>query len=1247
LPEENTKNNNNHEPEKATTQNVNIFKVTGRATKSVLKIFLKWIVFPIFLLLTLLLLILTFFPFNSIKNYSLETFGGIDPEIVRIGYLDFSIFSGLNIDDVEIAATEGFKKPLLTINKIQLEYSIWDIFSNEFHIHNILIDSPHVNYLANKKTDNITAFLETLPKSDAPTTVEDIEEPSDTTEKSSFKIVLHSFSISNFTAYANDGNHVIDFNHLNLAINGFFSEISSHFDVNVKIANQNSEGANLHFEQSNPQKVLTDFSVSMDTKLAADNVLNPTIKIQHQLNIASKKIETDWPIDPIKITNTIIANASMADDKATLETLTLSFNEHEIIDLVAKLNGLLEQNNLSATLKKLSLPLDKLAPYAKALDNRIDFGGNFLVKNLNVNADVPKVLNKGLPETSGMISLNQIWLAYKPMNLHIKGINSIINIKTSSNPTTDTNRAINSNGDFSIRQISSDFGDISNLKLKFDAGADSIAVSDAGSSLSLSIDKIQYQDDSIGTAELDLKLNTRARVNLVDSKFIIDKLDIAVKDTLLASFSMETELDLQKQLVNFVKMNFKLKPLDLNKLLALVPSGIKASIPKFEMTGKLTTALSANSTKPFSFNIKDPMKLPVVFTNSIQMNNLNFSYPDQALEIKAGRLEFKTKGKPRNFSTSGNIAISSILKNDLELNIKDIEIPLEIKFTPSRIDNKLELLISQLNSAKEVITISDIKLSIISIVKGSILDQAFSKVESNIDFNCNEIVSAKTETATLTKPKLSLKLKHLAKAKITKVKMSSSFDTLNLKNNNLSLNNFSQNLNGNIEGVELPLTAEADLHPDRISITNTITLANLNKPDTLQHSLESSSLNASLTLEDLQSISLKEFNLKVPGVGLNFLASGNVSNLQTTKNIFVDFKTTFPSFTLDTKAIIDNRKNNNLLENLYVSGLAGIELKITSLPNSISKLEGKLIADNFNFKANSTKTIINDDKTTTTTDTTIEINDFDTNVPLIQLIDLKNKTLVKSDIDIFKSQSRNILYETMRTYMQQQANFQIDTVLWKQKTNNVVKELKANDISLDIIYQDNTFAINRMYVSLLGGGITGALQVHIASMFPDPLDVHVHFENQITGLNLAYLTSKDSKTVTSETEFSSLIKLNFGLADRFVEGNVDITRLSLAQLDEMLIFLDPEEEDPKVQNNRDFINSWYIKMLDPEVSLVSMWINYGNLNMDINMNAWFFLGTILQNTLEKNKIRRYDIVPILNTFLPTKDPTKVAKQKSK
>jgi len=128
------------------------------------------------------------------------------------------------------------------------------------------------------------------------------------------------------------------------------------------------------------------------------------------------------------------------------------------------------------------------------------------------------------------------------------------------------------------------------------------------------------------------------------------------------------------------------------------------------------------------------------------------------------------------------------------------------------------------------------------------------------------------------------------------------------------------------------------------------------------------------------------------------------------------------------------------------------------------------------------------------------------------------------------------------------------------------------------------------------------------------------------------LTAKNPASLTTPSEISTLIEMNIGLQELLLQGRIDFTQISLLQLDDILKFLDPQGKDPSIQSNRELLNAWYLKMLKPKISLVSMRMQYSNLNMDIAMDA-FAVGGILQRILENMKIRRFNVKPILRRHL--------------
>ena len=136
------------------------------------------------------------------------------------------------------------------------------------------------------------------------------------------------------------------------------------------------------------------------------------------------------------------------------------------------------------------------------------------------------------------------------------------------------------------------------------------------------------------------------------------------------------------------------------------------------------------------------------------------------------------------------------------------------------------------------------------------------------------------------------------------------------------------------------------------------------------------------------------------------------------------------------------------------------------------------------------------------------------------------------------------------------------------------------------------------------------------------------FKTQVTGVDLAYL-NPEAIRFGQETEVSALLDFSYRPAREELAGRMEITKLSLKMLDSLLVYLDPDRTNESVQKNRRLLSAWYIRWINPSVQLVSLWIKHGNLNMDINMDAWFVVGTVLKRVLKNMRVRRLNVLPML------------------
>ena len=206
--------------------------------------------------------------------------------------------------------------------------------------------------------------------------------------------------------------------------------------------------------------------------------------------------------------------------------------------------------------------------------------------------------------------------------------------------------------------------------------------------------------------------------------------------------------------------------------------------------------------------------------------------------------------------------------------------------------------------------------------------------------------------------------------------------------------------------------------------------------------------------------------------------------------------------------------------------------------------------------------------------------------------------------------------------------------------SNVRRKTSLDRLGLNLSLDQSTLALDRLYLKLFSGDIAGAVQAQLLGLNPvGPPDVRAKLRLQVTGVNLAYLDARATER-TDETEVSALMDIEAEPCRRHVKARITITHLSLKMLDALLAFIDPSGVDENVQKNRKLLNSTLVKLANPRVEAVSIWINYGNLNMDIDVDAIEPAGAILRAMLRKNRIRRLDILWLLDRHYRCRGPQK-------
>jgi hypothetical protein len=462
-----------------------------------------------------------------------------------------------------------------------------------------------------------------------------------------------------------------------------------------------------------------------------------------------------------------------------------------------------------------------------------------------------------------------------------------------------------------------------------------------------------------------------------------------------------------------------------------------------------------------------------------------------------------------------------------------------------------------------------------------------------------------------------------------------------------------------VEGVVLRLP-EPVIKLSKVQNQVSLRIASLHKRGVRSFKNTTLQVAADLTRE-LQDLTLRRLALRVPSTGVRLDVSGKAGGVLSVK------PGGLPTFDIKVDAGLDNPMARSygrataLLPGLRASGKAGAELRLRHPGGKRVTVDARLLATAFNLWSARGAIQRERDGSSIKTVTRLHLRDLNMDVPISQTVTLGPRgrvTLPRPRRSIFgqRSASDGVLYSTLRPYQGRRTELSLGGVLVNQTftakdpqgevISTVRRKTNLDRMGLNLSINQSTLLLNRLYLKLFSGDIAGSIQAQLLGLNPvGPPDVRGKVRLQITGVNLAYLDPK-AKEKTSETEVSALVELEAEPCRRHVKAQINITHLSLKMLDSLLAFLDPNGVNEDVQKNRKLINSWYVKLANPKVKLVSIWINYGNLNMDIEIDAIEPAGSIIRGNLRRNRIRRLDILWLLDSYRcrPARTKTKTKKE---
>jgi len=227
-----------------------------------------------------------------------------------------------------------------------------------------------------------------------------------------------------------------------------------------------------------------------------------------------------------------------------------------------------------------------------------------------------------------------------------------------------------------------------------------------------------------------------------------------------------------------------------------------------------------------------------------------------------------------------------------------------------------------------------------------------------------------------------------------------------------------------------------------------------------------------------------------------------------------------------------------------------------------------------------------------------------------------NLSLITYDQDIRQHPIRSTFYDVVRRY-QQPPHLAAEEIR--------VGPYQVNNLELDARLVQGMLNIDHFRMQFLGGDVVGSFGLQIANNG----SVRSFMNGEVSNLDASYferlhLIPGPGSELNADIHFAFLV----GPHARDIDLNMNVTRLGTQTLDRLLQLLDPEEQDPKLQEKRQ-----QLKLVT--ISRASAWIRYENLNIDLDtLPIWHIPYTSVGfPNIDRALIRRYALSDQLNIIM--------------
>lgn len=711
-----------------------------RKKRKWLRRLVKWGLGGIFGLIGLVLLLLIFLPLDwAVHSLVLpKAHEMLDQDNIEIGEVEWSLTGGFEFHDIRVGPPKGYTKDILTLKRMAVHYDLFSIVGGDFQLREVSLDAPHVFMEIKDGKPAVVAMLEKLPKSEPPPP----EEPGGPPPK--INVVLHKIAVTDFRAGFDDGNAKAEFGAVDVGIDGNFSFEKSHIRLKVGVGGTPDGQPNIHVKLAQPNPTTAELEMKTALEVNVDigaELDKPKVDIDLNLFMVSTKLDAPGlDLPPIKLTARTTAQADVKADTAGIKLLTAEFNGEEILRMKANLEGLKKQN-IVAQIEKVRLPFPAFVPYVKPFlppGSKFELFGEAGLENFLIEGDGEKLAAEGLPSVTGRLFVRGFGVdvdttqapapapdapkplvVVPPLAALVKDIGVEIDVGVNPAVSTldaaglqtaftagftappETRPSAMLKGTVGVGLVDGFGAKIERLALNLAAGAtlSGRAPTDVGAALDLQIPVIQADVPGQGKVALSFGTALQAGGNLRENSFSLDRLTVNVSDTI----KVGVDAFVKNMGQGGFAFNTRVEPISIPRALGLAPPGARAKMPAgMALGGSVDTTIHVSGELPpleelktLGGDLAKVFALPVKFEITQGFNGLSVGMPGARLGVAGLDGAVRVSGTPANIlieaPANRPLGIGRISKDDLGVVIKNLAIPLKLRFQPGVAGQSLEL----------------------------------------------------------------------------------------------------------------------------------------------------------------------------------------------------------------------------------------------------------------------------------------------------------------------------------------------------------------------------------------------------------------------------------------------------------------------------------------------------------------------------------------------------------------------------